>query len=162
MIEEAKIIRVMTDTEKLTSIIQHIKRVEDNCNIISRKMMDINPRFAIAIAKRGRVHDASKFDQLEFENLWAGAKCFDVALLNHHCHNSHHPEHFRNGIHGMSELDLAEMVADCSARAQEFGKDVRIWFFSDDKAPKKYGYLGEQNIYDRLEYYVNMLLNTSF
>jgi hypothetical protein len=153
---------IMTDTQKLTSIIQHIKRVEDNCNIISRKMMDINPRFAIAIAKRGRVHDASKFDQLEFENLWEGSKCFEIAILNHHCHNSHHPEFYRNGIHGMSELDLAEMVCDCTARAQEFGKDVRIWFFSEDKAPKKYGYVGEQDIYDRLEYYINMLLNKSF
>jgi len=162
MIETKKEPVIMTDTEKLTSIIQHIKRVEDNCNIISRKMMDINPRFAIAIAKRGRIHDASKFDQLEFENLWVDSRLFTISLLHHHTNNSHHPEHYRNGIHGMSELDLAEMVADCAARAQEFGKDVRIWFFSDDKAPKKYGYLGEQHIYDRLEYYVNMLLNTSF
>ena len=153
---------IMNDTEKLTSIIQHIKRVEANCNIISRKMMDINSKFAIELAKRGRIHDASKFDQLEFENLWAGQKCFDIALLHHHCHNSHHPEHYINGVYGMSELDLCEMVCDWKSRSEEFGTDVRIWAFSDDKAPKKYGYLGDQEIYDKLEYYINMILNKPF
>lgn len=152
----------MTDTEKLSSLIRHIKLVEDNCNIISRKMMDINPSFAIALSQRGRLHDISKFDPLEFDHLWHGEKNFDVALLHHHCHNSHHPEHFRNGIWGMGELDFVEMICDCTARAQEFGTDVRIWFFDETKAPKKYGYIGDDEIYTKLEYYLNMLLNKPF
>ena len=152
----------MTNTEKLSSLIRHIKLVENKCNIISRKMIDTNPQFAIDIAKRGRIHDASKFDKIEFEHLWWGSKCFDVALLHHHCHNSHHPEHFHNGIYGMSDLDIAEMVADCTARAQEFVTDVRIWFFDEIKAPKKYGYYGDKNIYERLEFYLGMILNEPF
>lgn len=125
----------MTNTEKLHSIIKHIKLVENNCNIISQALMETDPKFSIAIVKRGRLHDLSKFDTLEFDHLWQDAKCFDVALLHHRCHNSHHPEHYRNGIYGMSELDIAEMVADCVARAQEFGTDARIWLL--DKAAKK-------------------------
>ena len=97
----------MTNSEKLSALIRHIKLVETNCNIISKATMDKNPEFAIAIAKRGRMHDLSKFDSLEFEHLWKGSKNFDIALLHHHCHNSHHPEHFANGIYGMfSRNDL--------------------------------------------------------
>jgi len=152
----------MTNSEKLSALIKHIKLVENNCNAISRKTMDIDPKFALAIARRGRMHDLSKFDQLEFEHLWKGEKCFDIALLHHHCHNSHHPEFFRNGIYGMTELDLAEMVADTSARAQEFGTDIRIWLFNEDKAPKRYGYLGDTEMYNRIEHYVNMLVAEPF
>jgi len=152
----------MTETEKLSSIIRHIKLVEDNCNIISKKMMNINPSFAIQIAKRGRMHDLSKFDSLEFEHLWPEQKCFQVALVHHRSNNSHHPEFYKNGIYGMDELDFAEMVCDCFARSQEFGTDVRIWFFDEDKAPKKYGYLDDDYIYKKLEMYLNMLLNKPF
>ena len=152
----------MNNSEKLSSLIRHVKMVENNCNIISRKTMDSNPSFALEIAKRGRIHDLSKFDPLEFEHLWKGERCFDLALIHHHCHNSHHPEHYRIGIYGMSELDIAECVADCCARAQEFGTDIRRWFFDEDKAPKKYGYLGDREIYAKLDYYVSMLINQTF
>ena len=37
------------------------------------------------------------------------------ALQHHYAVNSHHPEHFENGIDGMSLLDLVEMVADWKA-----------------------------------------------
>ena len=150
----------MTNTEKLSSLIRHIKLVENNCNIISRKMIDTNPQFAIDIAKRGRIHDASKFDKIEFEHLWWGSKCFDVALLHHHCHNSHHPEHFHNGIYGMSDLDICEMVCDTTGRAQEFGTDVRIWLL--DKAADKYVYKNDSKLMEEIEMYINLLLNESF
>ena len=152
----------MTNSEKISSLIRHIKLVEDNCNIISKKVMDTNPEFAIEISKRGRLHDISKFDDLEFKNLWRGEKNFDIALLHHHCHNSHHPEHYKSGIYGMSEIDIAEMVCDCTARGQEFGTDVRIWFFDPEKAPKKYGYVDDNVIISKIEYYVSLLLNKPF
>lgn len=152
--------KILTPDEKLSSLIRHIKLVENNCNIISRKMMDINPQFAIDIAKRGRIHDVSKFDSIEFEHLWWGSKCFDVALLHHHCHNSHHPEFYRNSIWGMSSVDIAEYSADCCARGQEFGTDARIWLL--DKAADKYGYKNDSKIMDEIEMYVNMILNKPF
>jgi len=152
----------MTNSEKLSALIRHIKMVETNCNIISRHMMNEDSHFAITIAKRGRLHDLSKFDDLEFQNLWKGEKNFDIALVHHHTNNRHHPEHFTNGIYGMNDIDIAEMVADATARAQEFGTDIRIWFFSDDKAPKKYGYLGDKSIYDKIEFFLNMIINQPF
>lgn len=151
---------LMTDSEKLSSLIRHVKMVENNCNIISRKTMELNPGFALDIAKRGRMHDLSKFEPLEFEHLWKGAKNFDVALLHHHCHNSHHCEHYKNGIYGMSELDIAEYVSDCCARSQEFGTDSRIWLL--DKAAEKCGYKNDIKIMSKIETYINMVLNKPF
>lgn len=37
------------------------------------------------------------------------------ALKHHYENNSHHPEHYSNGINGMSLLDLIEMLADWKA-----------------------------------------------
>jgi len=36
-------------------------------------------------------------------------------LDNHYAKNSHHPEHYKNGIDGMSLLDLIEMIVDWKA-----------------------------------------------
>jgi hypothetical protein len=38
-----------------------------------------------------------------------------AALQHHYEVNSHHPEHYPNGINGMSLLDLIEMLADWKA-----------------------------------------------
>jgi len=38
-----------------------------------------------------------------------------VGLQHHYENNSHHPEHFVNGITGMSLLDLLEMLCDWKA-----------------------------------------------
>lgn len=35
-----------------------------------------------------------------------------VALRHHYKHNAHHPEHWPNGIRGMSLVDLLEMLCD--------------------------------------------------
>ena len=34
------------------------------------------------------------------------------ALDHHYANNSHHPEHFKNGIDDMSLIDLLELLAD--------------------------------------------------
>lgn len=45
------------------------------------------------------------------------------ALDNHYAKNRHHPEHFENGIAGMTLMDLVEMLADwkASTRRHESG-----------------------------------------
>lgn len=40
------------------------------------------------------------------------------ALDHHYAHNSHHPEHYPNGIAGMSLLDLLEMMIDWKAASE--------------------------------------------
>lgn len=40
------------------------------------------------------------------------------ALKHHYQHNSHHPEHYANGISGMSLLDVIEMLCDWKAAGE--------------------------------------------
>lgn len=82
--------------------------------------------------RRSCAHDASKlqspekeiFDEFtpklqgstygseEYKEFLKGMK---PALDHHYAHNSHHPEHYENGIRGMSLLDLVEMICDWKA-----------------------------------------------
>lgn len=81
---------------------------------------------------RAREHDFSKFESPEKEifdemtpKLAATTYGSDeykgyltemkVALDHHYAANSHHPEHYRDGIRGMSLCDLIEMLCDWKA-----------------------------------------------
>lgn len=80
-------------------------------------------------------HDASKllppekqvFDEFtpQLRELTYGSDEYKQALTSmgeglthHYAVNSHHPEHYENGINGMSLFDLLEMLADWKAAAQ--------------------------------------------
>jgi hypothetical protein len=84
------------------------------------------------LVRRGENHDASKlvdpeksiFDEYtpklknstymsdEYKGFLNGMR---DALAHHYANNSHHPEHYDNGINGMDLLDLIEMMADWKA-----------------------------------------------
>jgi hypothetical protein len=81
---------------------------------------------------RARQHDQSKLDRPEvaifteytpklagstygsdeYKQLLAEMK---PALDHHYAHNSHHPEHFPDGVDGMTLLDVVEMLCDWKA-----------------------------------------------
>lgn len=84
------------------------------------------------LGKRGIVHDKSKlrspekelFDEYtpKLKKLTYGSEEYKESLtalkpaLDHHYSvNSHHPEHYENGIDGMDLLDLIEMLSDWKA-----------------------------------------------
>ena len=84
------------------------------------------------IGKRITLHDASKLQEPEksmydkytpllrsmtygSDEYKATLKEMGVALNHHYQVNTHHPEHYPNGINGMSLLDLIEMLADWKA-----------------------------------------------
>lgn len=52
------------------------------------------------------------------EEYEAGRATLQEALQHHYAVNSHHPEHWPNGIAGMSVLDLLEMVCDWGASTE--------------------------------------------
>lgn len=92
--------------------------------------------------RRGRNHDKSKFESVESEplermdeliakegNVPFGSpeyeerkKLLGPMLDNHYRKNSHHPEHFKNGIDGMDLFDVFEMFVDWKA-ASERGEE---------------------------------------
>ena len=89
-------------------------------------------KFAVELLKRGETHDLSKFSDEEVKTFTEytpklktttyGSDDYNrqlaemqVALDHHYGNNRHHPEHFENGIKGMTLVDLVEMFIDWSA-----------------------------------------------
>jgi hypothetical protein len=84
---------------------------------------------------RAERHDASKlmepeksgYDQLTIalKDVEYGSDAYRAALADakpviehHYAVNSHHPEHYENGIAGMSLLDVIEMLCDWKAASE--------------------------------------------
>jgi hypothetical protein len=103
---------------------EHIARVAGNLNLIS-----------FNLSHRSIVHDASKlktpekeaFDILtpRLKNLQYGSEEYRAslrelkpALEHHYQYNSHHPEHWPNGVADMSLMDILEMLADWKAAGE--------------------------------------------
>lgn len=100
---------------------------------------------ACELIRRGDAHDASKFDPVELGPLQAmqdviahggqapyGSDEYKrrTAMLgpmithHHHQRNSHHPEHYPNGIAGMDLFDLVEMFFDWKAASERSGEST--------------------------------------
>lgn len=92
-------------------------------------------RAAKSLLQRGLVHDASKLEspevdafdvytpklaEMEYgsEEYEACRAAMGTALEHHYAANSHHPEHYEDGISGMSLLDLLEMICDWKAASE--------------------------------------------
>lgn len=90
---------------------------------------------AADLDNRAETHDASKMESPEVEtfdeytpklrNSTYGSdeyKGFLASmgdgLAHHYAHNRHHPEHFDDGIDGMTLVDLIEMLADWKAAGE--------------------------------------------
>ena len=100
---------------------EHIREVRVNLN-----------KVIIDLINRANVHDASKLVSPEVEafdrvtpilkTLDYGSEEYNInkdllgsALDHHYANNSHHPEFFKNGIKGMSLMDIIEMLCDWKA-----------------------------------------------
>jgi hypothetical protein len=53
-------------------------------------------------------------------------KDMGIVMRHHFDANSHHPEHYPNGINGMSLLDLIEALADWKAASVKSGQPLNI------------------------------------
>lgn len=87
------------------------------------------------LSSRGADHDQSKLEEPEksvfdrvtprLKELTYGTPEYQeqledmgVALQHHYEHNSHHPQHYPNGVYDMSLLDLLEMLCDWKAATE--------------------------------------------
>ncbi|WAB25145.1 hypothetical protein M3_0194 [Lysinibacillus phage vB_LfM_LysYB1] len=103
------------DTQK------HIEQVQLNLYTMIRDLIE-----------RALKHDKSKLESPELEifteytpklngttygspEYFEHLKGMQVALDHHYAVNSHHPEHYPNGIQGMTLLDILEMFCDWKA-----------------------------------------------
>lgn len=114
----------MPEYDSRADSLAHIHRVRDHIDT-----------FVSAMLERGRVHDASKFGAAEkptFDEILpllrglsygspeyvALVKRAWPALQHHYRENSHHPEHFADGVAGMDLFDLVEMFCDWKAASE--------------------------------------------
>lgn len=112
----------MYDSEKDT--LKHIKRVNELLGFSAKELII-----------RGSVHDDSKLESPEKElfdeytpklrDCTYGSdqykeylKELKVALDHHYENNSHHPEHYDEGIDGMNLFDVIEMFMDWKAATE--------------------------------------------
>lgn len=109
------------------------------------------------LLRRADAHDLSKLEEPErsafaavvpkLRGLRYGSPEYEAsraalgqALAHHYAHpgNRHHPEHFADGIRGMSLLDLLEMVLDWKAAGlRHLAGDIRE---SIEKNQARFGY----------------------
>jgi len=108
-----------------------------------RKVQDYLARCALMLIERGIEHDQSKLLPPEKEAFDAYTprlatmaygseeyrQCLremKPAIEHHQAVNSHHPEHYADGINGMSLFDLLEMCMDWKAASErhESGGDI--------------------------------------
>ena len=114
----------MNSTEKT---LRHMKRVQD-------LLGDVASEFV----RRGKLHDLSKLEEeeagplremdalIEREgNVPFGSPEYEVRkrllgpmLAHHYAANSHHPEHYEDGVDGMDLFDLVEMFVDWKAASE--------------------------------------------
>jgi hypothetical protein len=114
------------------------KEIEEH---IDKVQMNVQ-KFNEILTTRVQNHDKSKFDESEFpffakytdtlKNVKYGSAAYEKALkkLNpavqhHYKFNTHHPEHYKNGINDMSLFDLIEMLMDWEAASHRMrGGDI--------------------------------------
>ena len=154
----------MTIEEKLEKVLRHMELVRNNCVILGKKLMkshdNKNKEEGLYLIQLGHLHDNSKLTMFELENLWPNEELYTEALSQHRNLNMHHPEAWKDigGINAMDNVYIAEMVCDCTARAQEFGSDIRKWFH--EEAKDIYGITEETK--QKIDYYLDLLLVKKF
>lgn len=121
----AKNLGAMYDSKSDTLL--HIKRVSELLTLACGELIE-----------RARVHDNSKlsdrekllFDRMtpKLKGLTYGSEEYKAALAelkpaldNHYKENSHHPEHYENGVNGMNLFDIMEMFFDWKAASERHG-----------------------------------------
>lgn len=112
------------NNDSTKDILEHIKLVNQRLLILVQELI-----------QRSINHDASKliepektgFDEVKIKlsSCEYGSPEYNKSLedlkpiLQHHYrNNSHHPEHYENGVNDMCLLDLIEMFADWSAASE--------------------------------------------
>ena len=121
----------MTSNEKT---LRHMKRVQD-----------LLGDAAVELIKRGQRHDLSKLSEAEAgplaemdalieregqaafgsEEYERRRQLLGPMLAHHYANNSHHPEHYADGVAGMDLFDVLEMFVDWKA-ASERGEEASM------------------------------------
>jgi hypothetical protein len=109
----------------------HVLETLDHIRSVRKKLFWVIER----LVKRAALHDKSKLQSPEapifaevtpkLEGVTYGSDEYealleelDEALQHHYAENSHHPEHYEDGVTGMDLLDVVEMFCDWLAATE--------------------------------------------
>lgn len=114
--------------------------------------------FATLLNTRSVDHDTSKLEEpeksilhqntVEYKRLKIGSPKYEahlkkvkIALEHHYAMNSHHPQHYKNGVAGMDLLDIVEMFCDWMVACREHGDGNIVHSILENK--KRFDYSDE-------------------
>lgn len=141
---------------KYNRLFGHIDRVSQYCRILAIKLIK-NGEYDLAhqLLINSQGHDISKLDGIEWEYLceYKGGSIKSPELIeaihSHVTKNKHHPECWPNGIHGMDDVYIYEMVADWAARGDEFNKPILD--FLENDGFKKYNFDRDSLVFKKID-----------
>lgn len=155
--------------KQINDTVIHKKFVMDACHKLAKWLFENNrDKDAFDLLKRAQVHDDSKFEIEETEQL---QKLLDKndgmtnpkyliqeqekeCIRLHWKNNRHHPEHFEN-VEDMTELDIMEMVCDWYARQEQYGTDFMNFVYTRQENRFKF----PEQMFDRILRYCEILSN---
>lgn len=114
----------MNDYDSRPETYEHIKRVR---HFIYEATENLQKRSAVHDQSKMQEPELSAFDVatpklagLEYgsEEYKQSLRDLGPALQHHFIENDHHPEHFKNGVRGMSLMALIEMLCDWRAASE--------------------------------------------
>lgn len=125
--------------------VEFVKQAVKSINMHIDRVNDLLRDISYELDFRGSIHDESKLQSVELyplaemeeliategpapygtEEYKRRTELLGPMLEHHYKYNSHHPEHYTNGIAGMDVLDLVEMLCDWKA-ASERNQDEMV------------------------------------
>lgn len=99
------------------------------------RVKELMNNMIVDLINRAETHDLTKLESPEKEifdregdslktlvynsdEYKASLERLGIALEHHYNFNSHHPQHYKNGVDGMDLLDLVEMICDWKASSE--------------------------------------------
>ena len=152
---------------RLLSVWEHTQAVRSAALKLATRLIDNAETendldLARRLLQRSSMHDLSKFQGIEWDTLHRDEEesVLKLAIHQHQQTNDHHAEYHVDGISGMNDAQIAEMVCDWYARQSEMGTDFRS--FIRVEAPKRWGFTTKSKIYKSIKRFVDLLLDPVF
>lgn len=136
--DDANLVFLNAEVRRLNAENERLQKTYDSSKdtlLHIRRVSELLHNVIADFAERASVHDASKLKSPEKElfdeytpllkNTTYGSEKYNIykeemksGLDHHYKNNSHHPEHYANGIDDMNLLDIIEMLADWKAATE--------------------------------------------
>jgi hypothetical protein len=149
---------------KVDKLMRHISNVQESCLLLGKKLIEKGEiEFGIRLIALGQIHDASKWQGIEYNYLIIPPSnsngSLALTIKHHQKTNRHHIEYWGDASE-MPRLYVAEMCCDLHARATEFGTNV--WDYIKEDFMPKYNIPKNGKMYKLIKEFLDLLLDKPF